>query len=102
SVSLSAGGPGAKPEAARRYVRDFLRQVGWQPALTATFAGALPYSKYGTFKRWLVLLFVRLAGGETDASRDYEYTDWSAVDRFATDFARLLPLCESRASLITR
>jgi len=83
SVSLSAGGPGAKPQAARRYVETFLRQVGWQPQQTAAFGGALQYSRYGAFKRLLVIAFVRLAGGDTDTSRDYEYTDWDAVDRFA-------------------
>jgi len=83
SVSLSAGGPGAKPRAARRYVETFLRQVGWQPQQTAAFGGALQYSKYGAFKRLLMIAFVGLAGGDTDPSRDYEYTDWDAVDRFA-------------------
>jgi len=83
SVSLSAGGPGAKPPAARRYVDTFLRQAGWQPQLTEAFGGALQYSKYGAFKRLLMIAFVGLAGGDTDTSRDYEYTDWDAVDRFA-------------------
>jgi menaquinone-dependent protoporphyrinogen oxidase len=91
SVSLSAGGPGAKPDAAQRYVNSFLRQVRWQPRQIATFAGALCYSKYGRFKRFLVVLFVRMAGGDTDTSHDYEYTDWKAVDRFAVDFAKHLP-----------
>ncbi len=41
SVSLSAGGPGTKPEAAQRYLENFLNQVDWHPPQTATFAGAL-------------------------------------------------------------
>ena len=90
SVSLSAGGPGAKPLAARRYVETFLRQVGWQPQQSAAFGGALQYSKYGAFKRLLMILFVSLAGGDTDTSRDYEYTDWDAVDRFMHAFAQAL------------
>lgn len=90
SVSLSAGGPGANPDTARRYLQSFLIQAGWQPQQTATFAGALCYSKYNRFKRFLVLLFVRMAGGDTDTSRDYEYTDWEVVDRFAVDFAKHL------------
>jgi len=90
SVSLSAGGPGAKPQAARRYVDTFLRQVGWQPQQTATFGGALQYSKYGALKRLVMILFVGLAGGDTDTSRDYEYTDWNAVDRFIHAFAQAL------------
>ena len=90
SVSLSAGGPGAKPEAARRYLEAFLRQSGWRPQQSATFAGALPYSKYGAFKRLLMIAFVGLGGGDMDASRDYEYTDWDAVERFADTFAKRL------------
>lgn len=86
SVSLSAGGPGAKPEAARRYLEKFLRRTGWRPLHTAAIAGALQYSKYGAFKRALMIAFVGLAGGDTDTSRDYEYTDWDAVDRFCETF----------------
>jgi hypothetical protein len=26
-------------------------------------------------------------GGDTDTSRDYEYTDWAKVERFAAGFA---------------
>jgi menaquinone-dependent protoporphyrinogen oxidase len=87
SVSLSAR---SKPPAAHRYVQVFLRQAGWQPQQAATFAGALPYSRYAFWKRLLMKAFVGLAGGDTDASRDYDYTDWHAVDRFAEDFARSL------------
>ena len=90
SVSLSAGGPGAKPEAAQRYLDTFLRQVNWQPAQTTSFAGALQYSKYGRFKRWLMRMIVGIAGGDTDPTRDYEYTDWDAVERFADTFAQRL------------
>lgn len=90
SVSLSAGGPGAKPEAARRYLETFLKQVDWHPPQTATIAGALQYSKYGSFKRLLMRMIVGIAGGDTDMTRDYEYTDWNAVDRFADEFAQRL------------
>ena len=88
SVSLSAGGPGANRPAALRYVRKFLRAIGWQPAYTAAFGGALRYSVYRGWKRFLVRLFVRVAGGDTDTSRDYEYTDWDAVAQFAHAVAR--------------
>ena len=90
SVSLSADGPGAKPQAAARYVAKFLRRIGWQPVQTAAFGGALRYTEYPAWKRFLVGLFVRLAGGDTDKSRDYEYTDWGAVERFADAFAQSL------------
>jgi len=87
SVSLSAGGPGAKPEAAQRYVETFLCKTNWRPRQTVTFAGALQYSRYGFFKKLTMRLIVGMAGGDTNPARDYEYTDWGAVERFAEDFA---------------
>lgn len=92
SVSLSAGGPRPKPAAAQRYIDKFLRKTGWQPQQVASFAGAVKYSVYGPIKRRVMIVFVGLGGGETDTSRDYEYTDWPAAERFAGEFAlRLKP-----------
>jgi menaquinone-dependent protoporphyrinogen oxidase len=90
SVSLSAGGPRPKPAAAQRYLDKFLRQTGWQPQLAISFAGAVKYSLYGPIKRRVMIVFVGLGGGNTDTARDYEYTDWNAVDRFADAFAQRL------------
>ena len=90
SVSLSAGGPRPKPAAAQRYLDKFLRKTGWQPELTASFAGAVKYSLYGPIKRRVMIVFVGLGGGETDTSRDYEYTDWEAVEHFAGGYAQRL------------
>jgi menaquinone-dependent protoporphyrinogen oxidase len=90
SVSLSAGGPRPKPAAAQRYLDKFLRKTAWQPQMIASFAGAVRYSLYGPIKRRVMIVFVGLGGGETDTSRDYEYTDWDAVERFAGEFAQRL------------
>lgn len=90
SVSLSAGGPRPKPAAAQRYIDKFLRKTGWQPQLVASIAGAVKYSVYGPIKKRVMIVFVGLGGGETDTSRDYEYTDWAAVERFAGEFAQRL------------
>jgi menaquinone-dependent protoporphyrinogen oxidase len=81
SVSL-----GAKP----RYAKKFLRKARWQPQLTAAFPGALQYSKYGTLKRRVVQAFAWIGGHDTDASRDYDYTDWKAVEDFASAFSSRL------------
>jgi menaquinone-dependent protoporphyrinogen oxidase len=87
SVCLSAGGPGAKPAVAEGYVADFRRRTGWEPRRCASFAGALCYSRYGPFIRLMMRLIVGAAGGDTDTSRDYEYTDWKDVERFARECA---------------
>jgi len=59
----------------------------WTPQHVANFAGALPYRKYPWPLRLMMRFIVSRAGGDTDTSRDYEYTDWNAVDRFAAEFA---------------
>ncbi|MCE3247433.1 MAG: protoporphyrinogen oxidase [Geminicoccaceae bacterium] len=53
---------------------------------SASLAGALRYSRYGFLKRLLMRLIVWREGGDTDDSRDYDYTDWDAVDGFARGF----------------
>lgn len=85
SVSLSAGGPGAHPENACKYVAEFAHRTHWQPQRTACFAGALLYTKYNLLLRMMMRFIAGRAGGDTDTSRDYEYTDWEAVDRFARE-----------------
>jgi menaquinone-dependent protoporphyrinogen oxidase len=87
SVSLSAGGPGADLGRAEGYVSELIRHTGWHPAHWTMFAGALRYTTYRPWIRWLMRMIVGQAGGHTDTSRDYEYTDWEAVDRFARDLA---------------
>ena len=72
------------------YREKFLRQCGWAPPHQATFTGALQYSKYGPFKRLVVMGFAWMGGHDTDASKDYDYTNWKAVDSFATAFSRQL------------
>lgn len=87
SVCLSAGGPGARPKAALKYREEFFRRTGWHPALATSFAGALLYTRYKPAIRWIIRFIMTITGGETDTSRDHEYTDWSAVDAFADRFA---------------
>jgi menaquinone-dependent protoporphyrinogen oxidase len=67
----------------RRRVEDLSATTGWYPKRVELLAGALQYSKYGFLTRWMMRRIARNEGGDTDTSRDYEYTDWSAVDRFA-------------------
>ena len=82
SVSLAAK---------ERYATKFLRKAaGWQPELTAVFPGALQYSRYGPIKRRVVQAFAMVGGHDTYTSRDYDYPDWKAVERFATAFAALV------------
>lgn len=69
----------------------FFSATGWHPGITKYVAGALPYSRYNWFTRWIMVRIVRKAGGDVDTSRDYEYTDWADLRIFAEEFARSLP-----------
>jgi len=69
-----------------RVVEKFKRATGWSPRRIELIAGALPYSKYNFLIRFVMRRISAAAGGDTDTSRDYEYTDWTAVDRFASEF----------------
>lgn len=88
SVSGAACSPDEAPRAtARQYIADFVRETGWQPAITESVAGAMAYTKYAPPVRWLLKLIARKEGGPADTTRDYEYTDWEQVRRFADRFA---------------
>jgi menaquinone-dependent protoporphyrinogen oxidase len=67
-------------------VDAFRRKTGWQPRRVELVAGALPYSKYNVLIRFVMKRIAAKEGGDTDTSRDYEYTDWGGVDRFALEF----------------
>lgn len=70
-------------ESEEKVLQDFFRWSGWRPQTWTLFAGALPYTKYNWLKRRLMKAIIQRAGGDTDTSRDYEYTDWDEVRRFA-------------------
>lgn len=92
SVSLSAAGTPRQRETAVKMMDQFLDATGWNPDELATFAGALQYSRYPWPLRYMMRFIASMAGRDTDTRRDYEYTDWSAVERFAIRFAERLPL----------
>jgi len=64
----------------------FVTTTGWRPAIVKPVAGALLYTRYGWVRRFVMRRIVAKAGGDTDTSRDYEYTDWADLRQFARDF----------------
>ena len=88
SVSLSAAEDSAESHAAtQRCIDDFCTRTGWTPARTERIAGALQYREYDVFTRQLMRLLMKHMGRPTDASHDYDYTDWDAVDRLGRELA---------------
>ena len=69
----------------------FFEKTGWSPTVRKVVAGALPYTRYNFFKRWMMRRIVRKAGGDTDITRDYEYTDWADLAGFARTLIAFLP-----------
>jgi menaquinone-dependent protoporphyrinogen oxidase len=100
----AAGSAPEGPTAAQGYAEKFLRETGWRPRTTRSFAGALPYTRYGPFVRWMMKMISRRTGRPTDTSRDYDFTDWQAVDQFARELVDTLaaPGAASTAGAIGR
>jgi menaquinone-dependent protoporphyrinogen oxidase len=93
SVSLTAAED--TDEARRttlRLIDEFTAATTWTPTVTRSFAGALQYLEYPLFTRFAMKMLMHRGGHPTDSSRDYDYTDWSAVERFGTDCAALIPV----------
>lgn len=87
SVSMAAAGEGASHDEARRYVDRMIARTGWHPDHSVLFAGALRYTAYNPFIRFIMRKIAEHTGRATDTTRDHEYTDWAAVDRFARELA---------------
>ena len=65
----------------------FEKETGWHPGHEVPVAGALLYSQYNFLIRFVMKQIARIQRADTDTSRDYEYTDWASLDRFAKEFA---------------
>jgi menaquinone-dependent protoporphyrinogen oxidase len=66
----------------------FVKETGWRPTTTKIVPGALFYTRYNWIKRLVMKRIARKAGGDTDTTRNYVYTDWNDVRRFAEEFGR--------------
>lgn len=96
-MSLSeAGAEDANATAERRkrasanvnvVIGKFIRETAWSPTHVHPVAGALLYRQYGAIVGLVMRVIAKLAGATTDTSRDHEYTDWQALDRFADELA---------------
>ncbi|SJL84875.1 menaquinone-dependent protoporphyrinogen IX dehydrogenase [Vibrio palustris] len=69
-----------------RYIQTFLEKSPWQPQLIGVFAGALYYPRYGWFDKMMIRFIMNMTGGETDTSKEVEYTNWEKVALFASQF----------------
>jgi menaquinone-dependent protoporphyrinogen oxidase len=75
-------------EAARTVVGmvdDFLAQTGFRPTAIHPVAGALLYLHYGALKRFVVKTIAKRGGLPSDVTKDWELTDWAALDHFVAE-----------------
>jgi menaquinone-dependent protoporphyrinogen oxidase len=102
SVCLAVRDP--RPTARRELeavMNRFFDETRWRPMVTKMVAGALLYTKYNWLVRQMMKRIVKKAGGDTDTSRDYEYTDWADVRQFAEQFSdRVQRFAARRNSLV--
>lgn len=64
----------------------FFAKTDWHPTETKVVAGALRYTEYGWWKRRIMRNIAAKAHGDTDTSRDFEYTDWTDLAAFTQQF----------------
>jgi menaquinone-dependent protoporphyrinogen oxidase len=82
----------------RASVEAFCHETGLHPTRVWPVAGALLYQEYGVLKRLVMKMIARQVGGDTDTSRDHDYTDWEGLDRFVGAMAADI---ERRAAPVT-
>jgi menaquinone-dependent protoporphyrinogen oxidase len=70
-----------------RMTRMFIADTGWHPQRIQPVAGALLYTQYNPFLRFVMKWISRMAGGSTDTSRDHVYTNWAALNELAAGIA---------------
>jgi len=97
SVSLSQAGARLSSNTSTRrdqacadvagMIERFEAETGWIPRRILPVAGALTYSKYNFLLKWVMHRIARKAGFDGPPTRDYEFTDWKAVDRFVVETA---------------
>jgi menaquinone-dependent protoporphyrinogen oxidase len=90
SVSLTAviEDPEHRAEA-KKCMDGFYDDTGWRPTVETPVAGALLYTKYDFFKRFIMRMIAKKEGGDTDSTQDYEYTDWGKLRKIVGEFLTL-------------
>ncbi len=88
-VNLTARKEGKDTPATSAYIKKFLLKSPWHPKMMAVFAGALRYPRYNFFDRTMIKLIMKLTDGETDTTKEVEYTDWQQVSNFSQQFKAL-------------
>lgn len=90
SVTLSIASEDLKErKEAKRFAVALAAETGWTPKAVHHAKGALRYTEYDFFKRWMLKRIAAAHHAPTDTRNDYELTDWVALESFAVEFVEL-------------
>lgn len=89
SVNVVARKPEKNTPATNPYLQKFLKQIDWQPANLAVFAGKIDYPRYGFVDKQMIRFIMWMTKGPTDPATVTEFTDWQAVDEFGQLIAKM-------------
>lgn len=83
SVNVVARKPNKDRPDNNPYMKKFLQQVAWKPAVLEVFAGKIDYQKYRFFDRQMIRLIMYITKGPTDPKSVNDFTNWEQVRKFA-------------------
>jgi menaquinone-dependent protoporphyrinogen oxidase len=83
TVNVVARKPDKNTPTTNPYLKKFLRQVKWQPASLAVFAGKIDFQRYRFLDRHMIRFIMWMTKGPTNLQSAYEFTDWDKVIEFA-------------------
>lgn len=89
SVNLTARKANRNTPETNVYTRKLLSRIQWKPNLVEVIAGALFYPRYTFFDRFMIRFIMKITKGDTDTSKEYEYTDWQKVSQFVEQIRKL-------------
>lgn len=90
-VQLASATPDTKlrNEKMKKARRQLEEQAQFSFDRIELISGALKYSEYSFFIKWIMKHISKQTGGDSDTSKDYEYTDWKQVENFARDLSNM-------------
>ena len=88
SVSFSAAGDNPSDLAGlRNCIERLKRDAAWHPGAVHHAAGAMLFSAYGFFTKFVIKSIAHKHGKTVNTSEDYDLTDYAALEAFIDAFA---------------
>lgn len=90
SVTLSIHSDNADERAeAEKFPEALKAETGWTPQLVENAAGALRFTEYDFFKRWMMKRIAQKEGADVKSGADVEFTDWARLSDFVDRFVAI-------------